>query len=129
MFAMTPSGYARRLRRGGLWIVAMGAFAAIVWGQEIDPGKLPPAATRAVDFKKDIQPLFEAHCLKCHGADKQRGGFRLDDKDAAFKGGETYTPAIKAGKSAESPLIHLVSGAVPDMTMPPKDAPLSAEQV
>ena len=32
----------------------------------IDPAKLPPPADRAVDFAKEIKPLFEATCIKCH---------------------------------------------------------------
>lgn len=129
MFVVNPSWCARGLKRDGLWFVALWACIAMACAQEIDSAKLPPPAARTVDFNKDIRPLFEAHCLKCHGVDKQRGGFRLDDKAAALKGGETYLPAIKPRDSAGSPLIHLVSGMVPDMMMPPKDAPLSSNQI
>lgn len=93
------------------------------------PASLPPAATRTVEFIKDVQPIFSEHCLKCHGADKQKGGLRFDERDAALKGGENYAPAIKPKNSAESPLIEFVSGAVPDMKMPPKGDGLSADQI
>jgi mono/diheme cytochrome c family protein len=95
----------------------------------IDPAKLPPAASRQVDFTTDIQPIFQTHCLKCHGPDKQRGGLRLDDKEAALKGGEEHAPAIEPGNSAGSPLVRFVAGADPDLKMPPKDETLSAEQI
>jgi len=95
----------------------------------LDLTKLPPAAARPVDFAKDIQPIFEKSCQSCHGAEKQKGEFRLDSKAAAFKGGENYTPAIKPGDSAGSPLIHLVAHLVPDAKMPAKGEPLSAEQI
>jgi mono/diheme cytochrome c family protein len=110
------------------WL-AGGVFSLAVALAAVDPGKLPPAAARAVDFRRDIRPIFEASCLKCHGPEKQKGGFRLDKKDAAFKGGENYTPAIKPGQSAESPLIHLVAGLVEDLRMPQNGPPLSAEQI
>src|SRR6266498_1499433 len=29
--------------------------------------KLPPAASERVDFVRDIKPIFEASCVKCHG--------------------------------------------------------------
>src|SRR5436190_17258154 len=90
---------------------------------------LPPAAKRTVDFQKEIKPIFEAHCMRCHGPDKQKSEFRLDRKEAALKGGENHAPDIRPGKSAESPLIQFVSGAVPDMKMPQKGEPLSAEQI
>ena len=43
-----------------------------------DVSKLPPAAAVAVDFERDIQPLFADRCIKCHGPEKQKGGLRLD---------------------------------------------------
>jgi mono/diheme cytochrome c family protein len=98
-------------------------------GRAVDASKLPPALTRPVDFVREVRPIFEAHCLKCHDANKQRGGLRLDDKESALKGGENYAPSIKPKNSAESPLIHFVAGAVEEMQMPPKGEPLSAEQI
>src|SRR5262245_35737200 len=70
---------------------------------------LPPAANRAVDFVRDVQPLFAAHCYQCHGPDKQEAQFRLDVKSVALRGGE-LGPAIIPGKSAESLLIQAVAG-------------------
>jgi mono/diheme cytochrome c family protein len=125
MFAAIPS----RLLGTLPWLVILFASAGATLGQTVDLAKLPPAVTRSVDFTKDIQPIFEAHCIKCHGPDKQKSGFRLDHKTEALKGGENHAPAIRPRNSASSPLIHFVSGAVPDMQMPPKDAPLSVEQI
>ncbi len=48
-------------------------------GADLDAAKLPPAAA-AVDFGADIQPLLENACVRCHGADKQKGKFRLDTR-------------------------------------------------
>ena len=95
----------------------------------VDVSKLPPAATRPVDFAKDVQPIFAKSCASCHGAEKQKSGYRLDSAAAALKGGETYSPAIKPGDSAGSPLVHLVAGLVPDSLMPAKGDPLTTEQV
>jgi len=38
---------------------------------------------RAVDFAKDIQPIFETSCYACHGSKLQMGGLRLDSTKAA----------------------------------------------
>lgn len=92
-------------------------------------GDLPPAADRPVDFVRDIQPLFQKHCLSCHDARKQRGGLRLDLKAATFKGGETFTPVLIAGKSSESPLIRIVAGLEEGYTMPPEGERLTAAEV
>ena len=95
----------------------------------IDPAQLPPAATRPIDFARDIQPIFQTHCVSCHGVEKQRSGLRLDDMVAGLKGGENHAPDIRPGNSAESPLIHFVAGLVPDLRMPLKKDPLSREQI
>ena len=40
------------------------------------------AAEGKVDFVKDIQPILQQNCIKCHGAEKQKGKLRLDTKTA-----------------------------------------------
>ena len=84
---------------------------------------------RPVDFTKDVQPILKKSCQTCHGAEKPKGEYRLDSRASALKGGENYTPAIKPGDSAGSPLIHLVAGLVPDSKMPAKGDPLTVEQI
>src|SRR5690242_2500910 len=78
-----------------------------------DPPKLPPASAAKIDFDKDVRPILAASCVKCHGADKQKGGLRLDDRTAALDGGNGG-PVIVPGKSADSRLIHAVAGTDPD---------------
>ena len=95
----------------------------------VDADKLPPAVVRPVNFAAEVQPILSKSCVSCHGAEKQKGGYRLDSPTAAVKGGESYSPAIKPGDSAGSPLIHLVAGLVPDSLMPAKGDPLTAEQI
>src|SRR5438477_1920579 len=56
---------------------------------KVDVSKIPPAATaKGVTYAKDIKPIFEKSCIKCHGAEKQKGKLRLDSLQAALKGGE-----------------------------------------
>ena len=102
-------------------------FAAASWTAVA--AELPPAATRPVDFTRDVQPLFARHCYSCHGAEKQKGQLRLDRKADALKGGDSHAPDIIPGKSAESPLIRFVAGLEKDLVMPPKGERLSAEQI
>ncbi|RYD34567.1 MAG: DUF1549 domain-containing protein, partial [Verrucomicrobiaceae bacterium] len=90
---------------------------------------LPEAAGRAVDFVKDIQPILTAHCMDCHGPEKQKGGYRVDVKTAALTAGDHHAPNIRPGNSAESPLIHFVAGLDEDMIMPAKGAPLKPEEI
>lgn len=87
---------------------------------------LPPAAKVAVDFEKTVRPLFEKHCLECHGAKKQESGLRLDRKSGPP--GDSGK-AIVAGKSAESLLIQYVAGLDPDSVMPPKGKTLTDDEI
>jgi hypothetical protein len=39
-------------------------------------------------FEKDVLPIFEARCLRCHGEKKQKGGLDLRTKSATVRGGD-----------------------------------------
>ena len=91
--------------------------------------KLPLPAQREIDFTRDVQPLFQKHCIECHGAEKQDGGYRLDNKRIAFEGGDSHAPNIVHGKSAESPLIQFVAGMDEEMRMPSEGKPLTVEEI
>ena len=122
------SGRFRRVRLLAGTVVLAGAIFPNFGGAET-ADRLPLAADRPVDFARDIQPIFTRACFSCHGAEKQKGGYRLDSPAAALRGGETYSPAIKPGDSAGSPLIRLVAGLVPDTQMPAKGDPLTATEI
>ncbi len=78
-----------------------------------------------IDFAKDIAPLLAEHCLKCHGPEKQKSKFRLDQKADAFKGGKSGDLAIVAGDLAKSPLHkRLTLPKDNDELMPPEGGPL-----
>jgi mono/diheme cytochrome c family protein len=98
---------------------------------DVDVSKLPPAATKTgLTFDKDIKPIFEKSCVKCHGAEKQKGKLRIDSLEASLKGGENGESIVK-GNSAKSPLVHTIARLDPDSAMPPdgKGDPLTKEQI
>jgi uncharacterized membrane protein len=37
-------------------------------------------------FETKVRPVLAEHCFKCHGADKQKAGLRLDSREAVLKG-------------------------------------------
>jgi mono/diheme cytochrome c family protein len=119
----------KELRRAGLsllWVAfGSGAFASLTQEQI---RSLPPPASRAIAFSRDIQPIFEASCIKCHGRGRDKGGFQIDTRETLLKGGDSG-PAAVVGKSQESHLIELVSGLDPDNVMPKKGKRLNAAQV
>src|SRR6266496_4091868 len=85
-----------------------------------DPAKLPPASAKTgLTYEKDIKPIFEKSCVKCHSGDKPKSKYRIDSLESAIKGGESGDPAILPGNSAKSPMVAYVSELVEDMEMPP----------
>lgn len=81
-----------------------------------------------VDFAKQIQPIFEQSCIKCHGPEKQKGGLRLDNNQAALKGG-TDTVSIVPGDVAKSDLYRrIILPAGSDDVMPNKGDLLTKAQ-
>ena len=87
----------------------------------LDTASLPEPVKRPVRYFGDVHPVLAEHCVGCHGPDKQKGGLRLDSREAALEGGSSYGPAIVPGKSAESPLILFSAHLEPDMEMPPDE--------
>ncbi len=79
-----------------------------------------------VDFVRDVQPLFKAHCTGCHGPKQQKNGFRLDRRRDALRGG--VANQIAPGNSEASHLYFRLVGDRDGLQMPP-DGPLSPEQI
>jgi hypothetical protein len=83
------------------------------------------SAADKVDFTKQIQPLLQEHCVKCHGPEKQKGKLRLDSKEAAFKGGSKGA-VLKAGKADDSDLYkRIILPKDHDDRMPSEGEPLA----
>ncbi len=59
-------------------------------------------------YIEKVQPLLEAKCYKCHGADKQKGSYRLDQPELALKAGASGLVAIKPGDPMSSHLARLI---------------------
>jgi hypothetical protein len=93
--------------------------------------RLPPPSPAKVNFDVDIKPILEQSCLRCHGPEKPKSHFRLDNREGALKGGNENTDDIVPGDSAHSRLIQYVAHLVADMEMPPVDKgkPLSSQQI
>ena len=86
-----------------------------------DAAKLPPAAAKTgVTYEKDIKPLFEKSCVKCHSGEKPKGKYSMETLAAIIKGGGDGA-AVVPGNSAKSALVHMSADLVADMEMPPTD--------
>ena len=102
-------------------------LAALSIAQAEEPAETPavPAAAAvgssgAEYFEIHVRPLIATRCQKCHGADKQEMGLRLDRRETFFRGGDDG-PVVVPGNPDKSLLIQAVrhSGEV---KMPPNES-------
>src|SRR2546426_1849851 len=86
------------------------------------------SAETKVNFSKDIQPILQQTCIKCHGTEKQKGKLRLDTKEAAFKGGKDGVVLV-AGDAEKSELYkRTILPKGHDDIMPNEGDPLTKAQ-
>lgn len=87
-----------------------------------------PAAP--VSYRDAIAPIFQDKCTGCHGAQKQKGGLRLDSHAAVMQGGEDGVVVV-AGDLKKSPLYQAITlpkereGHMP----PPKKPQLTEDEI
>ena len=87
---------------------------------EPDLSKLPPASKQeGLTYEKDIRPMLDQSCFRCHGKDKQKGDLRLDSLEGVLKGGEDGK-VVTPGNSAKSPLVVSAAQIDDETAMPPK---------
>lgn len=106
-------------------------FTFSISAAETNSVPLPPPAGVKIVFDRDVRPILETSCLRCHSGEKPKSHFRLDDRVSALSGGDNDTNDIVAGDSTGSRLIHYVARRVKDMEMPPsgKGSPLTSTQI
>lgn len=79
-------------------------------------------------FHSQVLPLLRTHCFRCHG-DKDRGGLKLDTREAALAGGDSELPAIVPSDPAASELIVRITSADESVRMPPAGSGLRPEEI
>ena len=114
----------------------IGGMALAALADEVDTSKLPPPSDKKdLTFDKDIKPIFENSCVKCHSGEKPKARLRLDTLENVLAG----TPkekVLKPGNSADSILVHNIAriGEDEDEWMPPPKnraniGPLTPEEI
>jgi hypothetical protein len=82
-------------------------------------------------YNTHVRPILAKHCFKCHGPDDKarKGRLRLDQREAALRGGRSKQPAIVPQHPEQSELIRRVFAEDEDEIMPPPRVknPLGAE--
>jgi uncharacterized membrane protein len=93
-----------------------------------DGGGDPVAAAR-VSYVRDVAPLLEKYCIKCHGEEKQKGELRFDSPAAIRKGGENGAVLVAGAPDTSAMIVRLRLPEDDEDRMPPegKPQPIAAE--
>lgn len=83
----------------------------------------------AVDFERDVEPIFAEHCAECHGPETQKGKLRLDRLASMLSGGDLGEPVVVPGDPEASFLVRAIEHREPEYEMPPKGDPLTEAQI
>ena len=90
------------------------------------PGAWLQAQAEPPSFSRDIRPILSGKCFQCHGPDREarEAELRLDRRQSAID-----ADVIVPGNPAESWILDVVTSDDPDLRMPAKGEPLSAEEI
>lgn len=86
------------------------------------------AFAASASFEREVMPLLEKRCNKCHYPEEQRGGLDLTRLSTMLRGGDDLGPAIVPSKPDDSPLIQVLTGATKP-EMPKKGEKLPASEI
>ncbi|MEC9081519.1 MAG: DUF1553 domain-containing protein [Verrucomicrobiota bacterium] len=105
--------YRFKSARNATWLVALFGGTTIVTAAEPMPEQLE-------FFENKIRPILAEHCYKCHStrSKKLKGGLYLDNREQAFKGGESG-PSIAPGQADSSLLYRAILYKEESLEMPP----------
>jgi len=100
--------------------------AAVAW--LVFPGMGTSQTPEKVDFEKSIKPIFQKHCVSCHGATKPKGGLDLTQASRAMPGGNSGLLLVPHDPT-KSLLYRAVAGLEPGLEMPPKGPSLTRSEL
>lgn len=81
-----------------------------------------------VDFVKQIKPLLEANCAKCHGV-RPTKAYSMLTKAKAFTPGESEEPPIVPGQADQSLIVILMKAKSPEGRMPQKKPAMKPQEI
>ena len=99
--------------------LAIGLFGSLSIAMAEGDSAATEAERKSLEiFEKQVRPALLEHCIRCHGAEKQRGGLRLDSAEGWAVGGDSG-PAL-VPHDTTSLLLQAIRYQDPIVEMPPK---------
>ena len=89
----------------------------------VEPSILWAQSAPADAWDAKVRPLFEQYCVGCHGPESPKGGLRLDQREAALRGGNSGRVMIPSQSSQSWLIKRLRLPSNDPSTMPPQGHP------
>ncbi len=99
---------------GGFLAVWLSLAGPIPWARAADPL-----------FDRQVRPILNSSCVRCHSGRKNRGGLDLSTREKLLLGGDSG-PSVVPGKPADSILIDVLSPRGKPHMPPKKQLPPAA---
>jgi mono/diheme cytochrome c family protein len=107
----------------GVALASIGVLAALHFSRSQRP------AVAAVDFSRDIRPIFNQYCVACHGGVRQKSNVSFIYREEALGKGSSGRATIVPGNPQASELIARVTATDPEARMPYHAPPLQPQQI
>ena len=92
-------------------------------------GSCNDSSNKEISFNRDVRPILNSKCLRCHGGVKANGEFSLLFEEDAFSKTQSGKPAIVRGNHEKSELYRRLVSKDPEIRMPFESPQLSQEEI
>lgn len=120
---LSPRLWQGPLNRTAVWLACL--MVSGIWRP------LAAEPERKVDFAREIRPIFNKHCVACHGGVKRAAGISFIVRARALSPAKSGAVPIKPGDPSHSELIRRVTSTDDDERMPPPEhgPPLAEREI
>ena len=84
---------------------------------------------KRVDFSTQVKPILNKKCISCHGGVKRSANFSVLFRKEALDTTESGKFGIIPGDPGHSEMIRRITSNDPEVRMPYKEEPLTAEEI
>jgi mono/diheme cytochrome c family protein len=110
---------------GSRKLAAIAVFSLMPpWAAQAVEGQVSGSDVAAIEFGRQIRPIFADNCFACHGPDEsnREGGLRLDQREGAFAEADSGSRPIVPGDVEASEIYARLITQDSDLRMPPVDS-------
>ncbi|MCA9106582.1 MAG: PSD1 domain-containing protein [Planctomycetales bacterium] len=103
-------------------------LGAVLFLLAIAPGAVRAQDEPAIDYARQIQPIFARRCFKCHGPDHAEGGLRLDTAEGMHAELDSGEIGVVPGDPGASEVLARIKSDDDYARMPPEEKPLTEQE-